>query len=159
MSRKSLPLASLGRVFRYYCFHQNLIRSGRCSPNRWPARKTPHVSQLFNSTQTGDPDTLLYGMYHSSVGGTWASPEYLKDAEVDRLLGEGRTAADDAGREAAYAALNARLLELAPSIFGYDVQAVFAASNRVKVPALSDPAMAFGLDGMGFSFRLMEMTE
>jgi peptide/nickel transport system substrate-binding protein len=29
----------------------------------------------------------------------------------------------------------------------------------VNVPALSDPAMAFGLDGMGFSFRLMEMTE
>ena len=24
---------------------------------------------------------------------------------------------------------------------------------------LSDPAMAFGLDGFGFSFRLMEMTE
>lgn len=120
---------------------------------------TPHVSQLFNSTQTGDPDTLLWGMYHSSAAGTWASPEYLNDAEVDRLLAAGKTAADDAGREAAYAALNARLLELAPSIFGYDVQAVFAASMRVKVPALSDPAMAFGLDGMGFSFRLMEMTE
>lgn len=120
---------------------------------------TPNVSQLFNTAMTGDPDTLLYGMYHSSAGGTWASPEYLKDAEVDRLLGEGRTGADDAAREAAYSALNARLLELAPSIFGYDTQAVFAASNRVKVPALSDPAMAFGLDGMGFTFRLMEMTE
>jgi peptide/nickel transport system substrate-binding protein len=120
---------------------------------------TPHVSQLFNTTQTGDPDTLLYGMYHSSAAGTWASPEYLNDAEVDRLLSEGRTATDDAGREAAYSALNDRLIELAPTIFGYDVQGVFAASNRVRVPALSDPAMAFGLDGMGFSFRLMEMTE
>ncbi len=33
---------------------------------------TPHVSQLFDTTQTGDPDTLLYGMYHSSAAGTWA---------------------------------------------------------------------------------------
>jgi peptide/nickel transport system substrate-binding protein len=36
---------------------------------------------------------------------------------------------------------------------------VFAASKRVSVPALSDPSKAFGLSGMGFTFRLMEMTE
>ena len=35
---------------------------------------------------TGDPDTLLYAMYHSSVAGTWQSPEYLNDAEVDEML-------------------------------------------------------------------------
>jgi peptide/nickel transport system substrate-binding protein len=72
------------------------------------AETTPHISQLFVNSVTGDPDTLLYGMYHSSTPGTWQSPEYLNDAEVDAAL--------DAGR------------------------------------------MAFGLDGMGFSFRLMEMT-
>jgi len=49
-------------------------------------------------------------------------------------------------------------MEIAPTIYGFDSQSVFAASNRVKVPALSDPAMAFGLDGLGFSFRLMEMV-
>jgi peptide/nickel transport system substrate-binding protein len=37
------------------------------------------------------------------------------------------------------------------------VQAVFAASNRVKVPALSDDSKRFALDTMGFQFRLMEM--
>lgn len=120
---------------------------------------TPHISQLFVNAVTGDPDTLLYGMYHSSTPGTWQSPEYLNDAEVDQHLEAGRTADTDEGREAAYAALNARLLEIAPTIYGYDTQSVFAASNRVKVPALSDPSQAFGLDGMGFSFRLMEMVE
>ena len=121
--------------------------------------ETPHVSQLFNSTMTGDPDTLLYGMYHSSAAGTWQSPEYLDDAEVDAALEAGRTATDDADRNAAYAALNARLMEISPTVFGYDRQSVFAASNRVRVPALSDPEQAFGLDGLGFSFRLMEMVE
>ena len=120
---------------------------------------TPHISQLFVNAVTGDPDTLLYGMYHSSTPGTWQSPEYLNDEMVDTYLEAGRTAADEAGREEAYAALNARLMEIAPTIYGFDRQSVFAASNRVKVPALSDPAMAFGLDGMGFSFRLMEMVE
>jgi len=120
---------------------------------------TPHISQLFVNAVTGDPDTLLYGMYHSSTPGTWQSPEYLNDAKVDEYLEAGRTASNDAGREAAYKSLNTRLLEIAPTIYGFDRQSVFAASNRVSVPALSDPDKAFGLDGLGFSFRLMEMTE
>lgn len=120
---------------------------------------TPHISQIFFNAVTGDPDTLLYGMYHSSVPGTWQSPEYLNDPGVDAALDAGRTGASEAEREAAYADLNARLMEIAPTIYGYDRQSVFAASNRVRVPALSDPDMAFGLDGMGFSFRLMEMVD
>ena len=120
---------------------------------------TPNISQIFVNAVTGDPDTLLFGMYHSSVPGTWQAPEYLNDAEVDAALEAGRSNAEDAAREEAYSRLNARLMELAPTIYGYDRQSVFAASNRVRVPAMSDPAMAFGLDGMGFSFRLMEMVE
>jgi peptide/nickel transport system substrate-binding protein len=119
---------------------------------------TPHVSQIFVNAVTGDPDTLLYPMYHSSVRGTWQSPEYLDDPEVDELLERGRTAMTDEEREEAYRALNERLMEIAATIYGYDRQSIFAASNRVKAPALSDPEHAFGLDGMGFSFRLMEMT-
>ncbi len=120
---------------------------------------TPHISQLFVVSVTGDPDTLLYGMYHSSAAGTWQSPEYLKDETVDKLLDEGRTSADAAAREAAYSALNKRLMEIAPTIYGFDRTSVFAASKRVKAPALSDPSKAFGLDGMGFTFRLMEVAE
>ncbi len=120
---------------------------------------TPHISQLFVNAVTGDPDTLLYGMYHSSTPGTWQSPEHLNDAEVDQHLVAGRSASSDAERTEAYSALNARLLAIAPTIYGFDRQSVFAASNRVKVPAMSDASQAFGLDGMGFSFRLMEMVE
>lgn len=122
------------------------------------AETTPHVSQIFVNAVTGDPDTLLYPMYHSSVAGTWQSPEHLNDPEVDELLERGRTAMSDEDREAAYSALNARLTELAATIYGYDRQSIFAGSNRVNVPALSSPDHAFGVDGMGFSFRLMEMT-
>lgn len=118
---------------------------------------TPNVSQVNVTTVTGDPDTLLYGMYDSASAGTWQSPEYLKDAEVDKDLDAGRTAATDADRKAAYEALNKRLTALAPTIYAYDVQAVFAASNRVKVPALSDDSKRFALDTFGFQFRLMEM--
>lgn len=120
---------------------------------------TPNISQIFVNAVTGDPDTLLYGMYHSSTPGTWQSPEYLSDPEVDAALEAGRRGPGPEEREAAYSDLNARLMDLAPTIYGYDRQSVFAASNRVMVPALSDPDMAFGVDGMGFTFRLMEMVE
>jgi peptide/nickel transport system substrate-binding protein len=119
---------------------------------------TPNVSQVFVSSVTGDPDTLVYGMYHSSAAGTWMSPEYLKDAKVDELLDKGRTAAE-ADRPAIYQELNARLKEVAPSIFAQDQTAVFAASKRVSAPALSDPAKAYGVAGFGFSFRLIEMKD
>ena len=50
-------------------------------------------------------------------------------------------------------------MAVSPTIYAHDQLSVFAASNRVRVPALSDPAKAFGMDGMGFSFRLMEMAD
>ncbi|MEM6461871.1 MAG: ABC transporter substrate-binding protein [Pseudomonadota bacterium] len=120
---------------------------------------TPHISQIFNNAVTGDPDTLLYGMYDSKAPGTWQSPEHLNDPRVDRLLEEGRTNTDEAARSKAYQDLNNWLMQIAPTIYGYDSQSVFAASDRVKVPALSDPSKAFGLDAMGFTFRLMEMQD
>jgi peptide/nickel transport system substrate-binding protein len=119
---------------------------------------TPNISQVFVNAVTGDPDTLVYGMYNSSAAGTWQSPEYLKDAKVDELLDKGRVAATDEERAAVYAELGKRLHELAPTIFAYDQIAVFAESKRVSVPALSDPTKAFTLNGMGFTLRLMEMN-
>jgi peptide/nickel transport system substrate-binding protein len=119
---------------------------------------TPSVSQVFVNTMTGDPDTLLYGMYHSSAAGTWMSPEYLKDKDVDALLEKGRVA-PEADRAAIYEELNKKLKELAPSIYAQDQTAVFAASKRVSVPAFADPSKAYALAGFGFSFRLMEMNE
>ena len=116
---------------------------------------TPHVSQIFVTAVTGDPDTLLYGMYHSTKAGSWQSPEHLNDSEVDRLLDLGRTGASDEAREEAYSALNDRLLAIAPSIYGFDRQSVFVARPNINIPALTDPDYAFGLDTMGFAFRLM----
>ena len=118
---------------------------------------TPNVSQIFVTATTGDPDTLLWGMYHSTAAGTWQSPEYLVDAEVDAHLEAGRVGSSDEEREAAYSALNSRLMDLAATIYAYDSQAVFVARPNISAPALSNPDMAFGLDTMGFSFRLIEV--
>ena len=120
---------------------------------------TPNISQVFVNAVTGDPDTLIYGMYsflgrrHLAVAGI---PEGRQGRRIPRQ-GPHRRRPDEE-RADAYTKLGKRLRELAPTIFAYDQTAVFAASKRVSVPALTDPAKAFGLAGMGFTFRLMEMT-
>jgi len=120
---------------------------------------TPSISQQYIDNVTGDTDTLLYGQYQSKMGGSWQSPEYLKDEKVDELLEQGRQAGDIAEREKIYQALSLHLKEIAPSIFAHDYVPVFAASNRVTVPALSDDAKRFSVPGYGFAFRLMEMKD
>ena len=118
---------------------------------------TPHISQVLDISMTGDPDALLYGMYSSTMGGTWQSAEHLNDSRVDMFLEQGRTASDTHGRASAYSALNRRLMEIAPTIYAYDRVSVFAVDKKVGVPALSDPAKRFEVEAMGFTFRLMEM--
>lgn len=118
---------------------------------------TPSISQVFGYSVTGDPDTLLYSMYHSSSAGTWMSPEHLNDAKVDELLDRGRTTTDEAERAAIYAELNQHLIDTAPSIFAQDQVSLFAAAPNVSVPILSDPAQSVALAAYGFNFRFMEM--
>ncbi len=120
---------------------------------------TPAISQMYVDSVTGDTDTILYSQYHSTLGGTWQSPEYLKDNKVDELLDRGRTASDQADRAKVYEELSKHLKDVAPSIFAQDFVAVFAASNRVSVPALSEDSKRFLVPGYGFSFRLMEMKD
>ena len=119
---------------------------------------TPNISQISNSATTPDPDSLLFNTYHSSAKGTWQSPEYLEDAEVDKLLEAGRAEVDPAKRQKIYEELSQRLRDLAPTIYAYDQVAVFPARKAVTVPALSDDAHRYALSGYSFSFREMEMA-
>ncbi len=119
---------------------------------------SPTISQIYIDSITGDTDTLLYSQYHSTIGGTEQSPEYLNDETVDKLLVQGRAMANQDSRSEVYRKLNQHLREIAPSIFAQDFVAVFAASPRVSVPALSDDTKRFLVPGYGFSFRLMEMN-
>ena len=120
---------------------------------------TPNISQVFVNTITGDPDTLLYPMYHSADTGTWMSPEHLSDPKVDAMLEAGRKESDPQKRAEIYTDLNTYLVSIAPSIYAQDQTAVFAASDKVSVPALTDPQKAYALAGFGFNFRMMEMKD
>ena len=118
---------------------------------------TPHISQLFVNATTPDPDALIYNMYHSEVAGTWQSVEWLQNDEVDRLLEAGRAELDQEARAAIYRELSALLVDLQPTIYAYESQSVFPASDRVAAPSLADPTQSYLVNGMNFMFRHMSM--
>ncbi len=97
-------------------------------------------------------------MYHSSASGTWRSPEWVNDSEVDRLLDRGRATIDQAERQSIYEELVARLIEIQPTIYAYEMVSVFPANNSVVVPGLMDEKMAQPVMAANFTFRFMEMN-
>lgn len=119
---------------------------------------TPHISQVFVTATAPDPDSLIYGMYHSSASGTWRSPEWVNDPEVDRLLDSGRATIDQAERQSIYEELVARLIEIQPTIYAYEMVSVFPANESINIPGLMDPAMQQPVMAANFTFRFMEMN-
>jgi peptide/nickel transport system substrate-binding protein len=119
---------------------------------------TPHAAEIAVAAVTPDPDSLLFNMYSSTVAGTWMSAEHLSDAKVDELLNAGRSAADPAKRAEIYKQLNARLRELAPTLYLYELTGVFTTRDAVSVPALKDPANRY-FDNFNLLFREMSIAE
>lgn len=119
----------------------------------------PHAVEIAVSALTPDPDALLFNMYSSSVPPTWMSAEHLEDAEVDRLLNEGRTETDPDKRAEIYAALNARLTDLAPDVFAYEFTGVYAVRNGVEVPNLTDETTRYSPSGFSMMFKDMQINE
>ena len=119
---------------------------------------TPHISQVFVTATAPDPDSLIYSMYHSSASGTWRSPEWVNDAEVDRLLDRGRATIDQAERQSIYEELVRRLIDLQPTIYAYEMVSVFPANESINIPGLMDPAMQQPVMAANFTFRFMEMN-
>ena len=119
---------------------------------------TPHLVEISISALTPDPDALLYNMYSSKVPATWMSAEHLKDDTVDSLLDAGRAEVDPVKREAIYKALNARLRDLAPTIYAYEVTAVAAARSVVAVPALQESKSRY-FDNFNLLFREISIAD
>jgi len=117
---------------------------------------TPHITQIFVSSNTGDPDALLYQQYHSSSGGKWSASEWLNNQEVDRLLAEGRRETDVEKRAVIYRQLSQLIVDLQPAIYGYDQLAVFPMNKRVAWPALEDRSQAYGMSA--YNLRFHEVT-
>ncbi len=71
-------------------------------------------------TVTGDPDYGLYATFHSEQQGSAGNRAFYANSEVDSLLDEARTSADQDLREANYHAAQELIAEDAPWIFTWE---------------------------------------
>lgn len=99
---------------------------------------TPHVTQVFAKSLTGDPDALLPMQYSSAQFGTWATSSWWTTPEVEKLLDEARKETNLDKRDKLYQKVNRAIVDGAPAIFGYERVTLYGMSNKIKWPALED---------------------
>ena len=119
---------------------------------------TPHVGLLNFSATYSDPISLL-GDYHSSARGSYLSMWWLDDAEVDRLIEASRVELDVGEREELLKQLQRRILEVAPAIYAYEFDAVFAKGSHIGAPSLDDDSLTVPVMGGNFRFHTWTVGE
>lgn len=93
---------------------------------------TPNIFVASISANYPDPDTYLYSMYHSKAAGTWMSTEWLRDPEVDRMIGKERVTLDPNERGRLMNELQHMIVERCPDIFVFVMPLRAGIQNHLK---------------------------
>ena len=72
---------------------------------------TPNVTEVFFGPTYPSPDSMFYTQYHSKAAGTWASMEWVKNPEVDKMTDDARATGDATQQVKIYKALQQRLID------------------------------------------------
>lgn len=81
---------------------------------------------------TGDPDQMLWDVFHSSMKGTQGNRTFFDDEGFDQLLQEGREATSDEEREEIYKEAQAILEDEAPMIYFRETESMNAYGEGVE---------------------------
>ncbi|WP_040225354.1 glutathione ABC transporter substrate-binding protein [Bhargavaea cecembensis] len=100
------------------------------------------------SNPTGDADYGLYALFHSSQKGDPGNRSFYDNAEVDKLLDEGRKETDPDARVDIYAKAQEQIVDDAPMIFIHHQEYLVGVSDKVK---------GFSIDQAGI-YQLKDVT-
>lgn len=78
---------------------------------------TPAINQVFYGATYPSPDTYFFTQYHSRASGTWASMEWVQNAEIDAMIDEARATSDVDKQNEIYKALQHKLVEEQVGVF------------------------------------------
>jgi peptide/nickel transport system substrate-binding protein len=113
---------------------------------------SPHVVTVYVSAALPEAGLMIKDRYHSSTANTWQQNEWLLDPELDAAIDDALSTADQTERFAKYAALEAQIMDLCPSLFLYDQLEQHAVVSYVDWnPMQQSPLMgyAFWLPAIG----------
>ena len=88
-----------------------------------------YAATVLGESGQSDPDDLLFNVFYTDNGGNLGN---FSDAELDRLLEEGRRVSDQEERRAIYLEAQERILELAPHVFLFHSSQYEAHRENVK---------------------------
>jgi len=89
------------------------------------------MTAVYVTPVTTSPDTVA-SQYASSAAGQFWGIHHLRDAEIDRMVAEAAVELDQAKRMATYAAIQRRIVDLQPVIFGMTANQRWALRPYVK---------------------------
>lgn len=81
---------------------------------------SPHIVTIYVSSALPEAGLMIKDRYHSSTAPTWQQNEWLLDPELDAAIEDALATVDQEERFEKYRALQARIMEMAPSLFLYD---------------------------------------
>ncbi len=95
----------------------------------------PHIATIYVSSDLPEAGLMMRQRYHSSTTGTWQQNEWLQDPELDRAIDDALATLDQKERFAKYSAIQAKLVDLAPSVWIYDQLEKHGIRDCVDFPA------------------------
>lgn len=105
---------------------------------------SPHIVTIYVSTDLPEAGLMLQQRYHSSTANTWQQNEWLLDPELDAAIEDALATVDQEERFAKYAELQAKIADLAPSLFIYDQLEKHAVVDYVEwTPEANSPVMGY----------------
>ena len=118
---------------------KNLNISVKMTPLTWPnmvgrasdVATAPDIIAIFATPVSTDPDAVAI-QYHPTSFGKYYGSHYLGDEKLHAMIEEARNETDWAKREPLYAAIQERIVELQPEIFGMMRNRRFAIRDWVE---------------------------
>ena len=96
---------------------------------------SPSIVSIYVSSDLPEAGPMLKQRYHSSTAPTWSQNEWLLDEQLDKEIDEALATLDQAERFKKYHAIQAKIVDLAPSIFVYDQLEKRAYQSYIDWPA------------------------
>ncbi len=92
---------------------------------------TSDMHAIYLSFSYVDPDTFLYPAWHSSSHGSWESPAWYENEEVDQLLDDARTEIDVDQRTEYYHEAQEIIADDTPALFVVNEAELYGVNERV----------------------------
>lgn len=104
--------------------------------NTGAQESSPDIVMIYIPSDLPEAGPMLKQRYHSSSAATWSQNEWILDPELDAEIDDALGTIDPTERFAKYEALQAKIVDLAPSLFIYDQSELHAYQDWVDWPAV-----------------------